>query len=42
MLRRENRNLPQVLDELVCEVFDTSDTVECVTEELESDNGFTR
>lgn len=38
----ENRDSFEILDELVCEVFDTSDAVESIAEELESDDRFTR
>ena len=42
MLRREYRDLLNLLDEVVCEVLDTRDAVECISEELESYDRLTR
>ncbi len=37
----EYRHLLELLDECMCEVLDAGDTVECISEKLESDDGFT-
>ncbi len=42
MLRREYRDLLQLLDEVVCEVLDARDTIESISEEFKPDDGFAR
>lgn len=41
MLRWKNRHPLEILDELVCEVLDTRDTIQSVTEKFQADNRFT-
>lgn len=42
MFRRKDRDLREFLYECIGQVFDTGDAIDIVSEELESDNRFTR
>lgn len=42
MFRRKDRDLREFLYECIGQVFDTGDAIEIISEELESDNRFTR